>query len=801
MRKVFLILCISFILSIGLASALTNYIVTYDNFNDNVFNTTKWSSTNNSVNVLVEQNNRLELNTFADGGTNNPAGAQETIELNSLQSPNTLLNISIVALSCSGSGTGAPNQAYECYTSLSIGSTLITDKHSQFAQSGSIPYSYSATYGDMGVDTIYLSRIKPDTWQLFIGSNNPRNFTGLTGNLSLVSKSRLSRSGSNSATSISSTLFIDDVSLDGQVLTTSANSPGDLAIRSGNVTFNGSIFTSNLNNSNLTLFIWNNAGSLVYNATTNLAGTGLNTTNNTFGGFSIGTYKWNYLGCGANATYSACVFDTNKTLFWGFIENNRSYNLTTTETLTEGFTLNVTIDSSSTLSIATLYYNNTAYPAVITQEINNTYIVTRSISIPSVSATVNMSVFWNLFYSNGANMNTSITNQTVQDIIFVPCNATYTTVALNFSIYEEGTGIPLNASLQTAYNFYFDGGSGSAFSQLIFANNSENQSNYQFCISPASLRLRVSGPTSYVKTGYDRREYWFVNALINNITQNIPLYLLSTAASDVVTLTVLDQNDNPISGAYVFVQRWDIGTDTFSTVGVVPTSSGGTGLINLRLNDAWYRFTVVYNGITYLITSPEKLGTTSKQLTINLIQTSPYNTFNNISHTLTFNNVSNSFTFLFNDPSGAVTQGCLRVSKVQGNGTILLDSSCLTTTAGSLSYTTTENGTFIAVGSLVLNSNYSSVALDVDTLMKTVGTEARFATLRTFGQVISFVMIGTAGFFGVVSGSLPLGLGLILAVCFFVYKLGWLNIVPVVIWSIIAIVIMIAITLRRRFQQ
>lgn len=582
------------------------------------------------------------------------------------------------------------------------------------------------------------------------------------------------------------------------------NSPANnfAPIANGSMIFNASfvpIFGGNLTNA--TLYIWNSTNGIINSTTNTITGINRNTTTWNVSSPSLGVYNWGVVGCSTNGSNYFCTPSVNQTFISGYTENNRTFNLTTIETSTENFILNITIAPGLSISSSIFYYNNTAYTATVSNEVGNTYLIQRAISIPQVTGTRNNTLFWSLSLSNGIILNTSTSNQTVQDIIFVPCNATYTIVALNFTIREEGTNIPLNASLETAYNFHFDGASGSSLAELNFQNTSENQSNYQFCISPITTRLRVSGPTSYARTGYDRREYWFIDALVNNITQNINLYLLSTASSDVVTLTVLDQNQNPVQGAYVFTQRWDIGTDTFSTVGVVLTGQDGRGLINLRLNDAWYRFTVVYQGTTYLITDPEKLSSTSKTLTINLAASSPYTQFNNISHILVFNNATNTFTFTFNDPSGAVNQGCLRVSRAQGNATLLLDSNCLVTTAGSISYAVTQNGTYLAQGLLRLNSNYSSASQVVDILIKTVGLEERFRVIGTFGQVISFVLIGTAAFFGIAEGSIPLGLGAIVIAAIAVYKIGFLNLGPLVIWSIIAIIILIAITLRRRFQQ
>lgn len=493
-------------------------------------------------------------------------------------------------------------------------------------------------------------------------------------------------------------------------------------------------------------------------------------------------------------SYSAIILNN-----YGMIVNSTTYNASAYETESQFFSANISYDQIYYTSVtAYLVYNNTRYSAVVTTN-GNTATLYRYIDIPKVNIAENRSFYWEIYLSNGTATdasNSSTVQQYVNNTFITLCNTTYSTVALNFTIMDETTNQNITGAIETAYSYYL--GSGSTFETYSMANTSENRSNYQLCISPSTRVFTINGITSYYKAGYTRRDYLFNNFSASSTLQSIPLYLLATADSDMVTISVIDEGLTAVSGAYIYVQHWDIATDTFSTVSVLQTDESGEAIVNMRLNDAWYRFMVVYNGRVYLVTQPTKQASTTRQLQINLNNPLSYNQFSSVSGHMTFTNSTNVFSFTFLDSSGAVNQGCLKIFSLQSNATTLLSTQCIQTTSGTLTYQLTQNGTYVAQGIARLNSNYSNAEQMIDSMMVTLGVPSRFTTHGTSGYVISMILFCAAALIGVSSGSVLIGMFMQVVVLYLVNKLGWLNISTSVLITFISVLVMIGFTLKRR---
>lgn len=518
------------------------------------------------------------------------------------------------------------------------------------------------------------------------------------------------------------------------------------------------------------------------------------------------------ISCSSNSSF---IIDNNQTDFIFFVndsanhevsqlvnfnytifEYSQSYTATAYETAFENFTINFKQDQGLWgITEAKLIYNNTEYAGTINSSTNNAYFL-KQLQIPSNNSLSTYGFYWQFEMTNGTGTfkyNSTEKTQTVNTINLIECDTTtYNVTALNFTTKEEGSFAITKTSLEANFN-YWGGGDGSIHSTYNFANLTENNSNFQFCIDPAFASFQVDAIISYYATGYDRREYFLSNYTINNVSNNINLYLASTATTDVFTFTVIDQNEDPVSGAEIRVQRWDIGTNNFYTVGIIHTSSAGTGLINLRLNDAWYRYQVLYDDQLYLTTEPVKESTTSRTLKINLAQQNPFEQFLSISHELTFNKNTNVTVFTYADASGATATGCLKVLKLMANTSAIDYNSCVQTTSGTLSTTIVGNGTYAIQGILKLNSNNSNVEQVVDELIVTLGKAERFVTIQTYGQFISLLIIGTMATIGVAVGSIILGCCLIIGALIGLNLLGWLNVTATVIYALGSIMILIIV--------
>jgi len=478
--------------------------------------------------------------------------------------------------------------------------------------------------------------------------------------------------------------------------------------------------------------------------------------------------------------------------------NNETYSEQTYGTSYETFEVNFNYDSGKWgLVEASLWYNGTEYVGINGVSGNNA-IFSKEIQIPTSATSINNSFHWVVSLTNGTgtyNFNITEHNQTVNPIVLHICDETYNITTLNFTLKEEGTFSLLNGSLDATFD-YWGGGDGSIFQEYSFSNVSENY-NYAFCIAPAYAEFITDATISYYKDGYDRREYLLNDYTINNQTENINLYLATTASTDIFTFTVRDENDDTVQDAIINIQRWDIGTNNFYTVGMVKTAADGTGIINMRLNDAWYRYQVLYEGTLYLTTEPVKESSTTRTLNINLAAANPYDQFDEIDYSLTYNNQTNVTIFTYADTTGAVQTGCLKVLEMTGLGNIGVYYSCVESTSGTLSYEINDTGTYVIRAIFRLTSEYDSVEKVVDEIIRQ-GTPERFVIIGKFGSVISLLLTGTAAALGIAAASIPLGLGLIVTSLIFENLMGWVNLTTTVLYSLISIVILIAINLRRR---
>ena len=198
---------------------------------------------------------------------------------------------------------------------------------------------------------------------------------------------------------------------------------------------------------------------------------------------------------------------------------------------------------------ATLNYNGTTYPSTVTMSGDNVNI-TNYVTIPS-NLSGNAIFYWVItsFGTLGSTTQTLGNNtQSVTNFTIYSCTGTSPSgLTLNFTLYDESSKNKINGSFESTFNYFIIGSSGTITQNYNYQSINENKSNWMFCINSSGQNVSFSGTASYYADYYDRREYIFSNATVGNFTQNIPLYLSLIADTDVVTVTVQDQNYNPIS--------------------------------------------------------------------------------------------------------------------------------------------------------------------------------------------------------------------------------------------------------------
>jgi hypothetical protein len=178
-------------------------------------------------------------------------------------------------------------------------------------------------------------------------------------------------------------------------------------------------------------------------------------------------------------------------------------------------------------------------------------------------------------------------NLTSHMIVLTNCSDLSNVTTLRFNFKDEETDNLLNfvtmyANFDVWFKEKFKRNYGFAFNV--------NQSA-RICIYPTFAELITQGMMQYKANGYGDRMY-YIFTRINNVTQNVDLYLLSFAYMQPVYIYVVDQAGNKIQDAIVKIQRYYIDKNQYKTVAQVKTDFEGKGTTYLRVNEIYYKFIV-----------------------------------------------------------------------------------------------------------------------------------------------------------------------------------------------------------------
>lgn len=500
--------------------------------------------------------------------------------------------------------------------------------------------------------------------------------------------------------------------------------------------------------------------------------------NDTAGNLNFTNYSWNYR-----------AFQTSL-----------SYNNPTLETSSETFSLNLTTLNSEIPTNGVFTYAGTSYNTTTTVS-GGVYTLTRTIEIPTVVSTQNKT-FNYTFTVNGTSITTENFNQTVNPLNFSYCGSPYTGLTYNFTTYDGASSARINASFEATYNFWAASSSGATQKEYTYQSINQNVSQWTFCLDSGGINVTLDGFINFYADGYDSRDYIISNVTIGNFSsalyQNISLYLGATADTDVVTITVQDQNYNRISGALVSVQEWNVGTNTYSTLGMFNTDAAGQGIINLELFNIWYRAIVVIDGEIVEVTDVTKLADTTWFITVDLGVDNPYSIFGDITCGVDFDNSTNITTFTWVDIGEDVNQGCLVIRNSTNLGYETINSECMADVAGIINYQLSGNGEYEIIGTIYLTEENDGVLQNCDVLHERLGTPSITETVSPFGKVISFIFIGTSVAVGIAASSPVWGSLLLIGSIFVSAKLGWFNITDAIFWGLLSIVIVILFRLSKK---
>ena len=266
---------------------------------------------------------------------------------------------------------------------------------------------------------------------------------------------------------------------------------------------------------------------------------------------------------------------------------------------------------------------------------------------------------------------------------------------INFSLRNESTDTLLSGTMEFVFDYSWMNYTGNFSTEVIATNHS-------FCISPNTTWVLSDIMVDYT-VGGESYNYFAYQVNLSDATRLVTLY--ATSGTTQVTFNVKDTGGDNIEYAYIHIEKYDAGTNTYKEVEVLRTGNDGNAYGEILLGD-WYRFTIRYQGTAYLVDGPIRQIATTKNFRIDLLGADwfdDYDVIRNVAHSLTFNNATLKFSFTWNDPELEITSACLRVRQRNATRDTLINESCTTAHSGTINMAINTTGsvddkTFVAVG-------------------------------------------------------------------------------------------------------
>jgi len=360
---------------------------------------------------------------------------------------------------------------------------------------------------------------------------------------------------------------------------------------------------------------------------------------------------------------------------------NETYSDTSYDTTIEEFEIFFDYNSSVYLSLtANIVYNGTNYTGTVTTG-DNSAVVNRSVSIPSVPATTDLEFYWEIYLNDGSTIyvvQSSHHNQTVSplpgiNITTDECSAgTFKSLYYDFKDAENLTS--MNASI--AYNFKF--GISSLQNKTV---NGEitNTPSFHICINNTISDYKLGyGEIEYVNTGYSSRRYYMYEGqeLSNETQANHTLHLLPSASSTSFIFEFKNTFLNPYTNKLVALLRWYPEEDEYRIVEMAKTDDDGSTVMKVHTEDIDYRVGLYdLDGTLLKLADPVRMACLVNPCTYTLkVIHDPidFDELYNIETSLTWDKDNDRFVFIYNDPSQQTSQMRLHVYRDAGFQEILI---------------------------------------------------------------------------------------------------------------------------------
>jgi len=389
-----------------------------------------------------------------------------------------------------------------------------------------------------------------------------------------------------------------------------------------NQTFSNPVYETNLTSFNITLGVAGNVanitGNLTYNntiypATTTAVGSTfvlnvtnlrvpLVETNNT-----VKNFNWSYVVAYTNGTNTSAQTSTNynHSVYWAYYITSIASPTTALEL--DNVTFNTTV--ATQLQVATLStnttFNGTAYTTSVVANSSTQRNYSTSIIMPNPPASSTLYVWNSTLYVSYGNQSfaraSSNSNITVKQMVLALCVGNATLPAFNFTFYTEEDDKIVNATnlSSTANKFeatFWAFKSGSTFQRNYTFNLSGNVS-YPICLEHNETSFLVDAHIRYYNTSYSTRNYFLENYTVDNVTDNISLYLLETTLSSPISFEIRESNGiNPAASVVIQALRFYPDKNVYRIVAMALTDGDGKGFSYLKMNTVFHKFKLYRDG-------------------------------------------------------------------------------------------------------------------------------------------------------------------------------------------------------------
>ena len=293
---------------------------------------------------------------------------------------------------------------------------------------------------------------------------------------------------------------------------------------------------------------------------------------------------------------------------WSYrvLEINRTFETSAFETDSQTFSIN--LSSNSSLTSVNLIYDNISKTTTLSNNIS-----TVTFDIPASTGTKEL--FWSFIHA-GETINSTTSNQNVDNLDFIFCNSTINVPYINFSFKNETINQEqLSATIDSSWNFWL--GSGTEVKSITLTNSTENV-NYIMCSSASNDTLFTSVTLNYNNAQSQQRSFTSEPILTNSTTQQT-LFLLPSTLGLFTQFQTRDIANNPISLVKGVISR----TIDSSVVTISSFFTDSSGLVIFFLNpDVVYTATfsksgLVDNTFTFVPTTDLRFVTMGTGVTVN----------------------------------------------------------------------------------------------------------------------------------------------------------------------------------------